>query len=190
MDTSFFEPAGPGNYVATAASAGPWDPLAQHGGPPSALAARELERHEPAEHMRLARVSIDILRPVPVGKLTARTRMLRPGKRVALLETVLESDGQEVLQCRGWRLAVSDIPRVGKGETVPAIPGSDDVPRFPGGHVSGYLSAIDWRFVFGNFADPGPCRVWAGRASRCLLARNSRPCAAPCCCQTRAAASA
>jgi Thioesterase-like superfamily len=161
VDTSFFEPAGTGRYLATPASAGPWDPRAQHGGPPSALAARELERHEPDENMRLGRVSVDILRPVPVGLLTARTRMLRPGKRVALLETVLESGGQEVLHARGWRLALSDVPAVGKGEVVPVIPGTQDPPRFPGGHVSGYLSRIDWRFVFGGFADPGPCQVWA-----------------------------
>jgi hypothetical protein len=161
VDTSFFEPAGAGSYLATAASAGPWNPQAQHGGPPSALAARELDRHEPDDNMRLARVAIDILRPVPVGLITARTRTLRPGKRVALLETVLEAGGQEVLCARGWRLAVSDVPRVSKGEIVPAVPAAGEPARFPGGHISGYLSQIEWRFVFGNFADPGPCRVWA-----------------------------
>jgi hypothetical protein len=168
VDTSFFEPAGPGTYLATAASAGPWDPQAQHGGPPSALAARELELHEPAGNMRLARVAIDILRPVPLGKLTARTRVVRPGRRVALLETVLETGGQEVLHARGWRLALADVPAVGTGEAVPAIPESTGAARFPGGHLGGYLSHIDWRFVFGGFADPGPCQAW-GRSRLPLL---------------------
>ena len=63
VHASFFEPAGPGSFVATAATAGPWSADAQHGGPPSALAARELERHEPDENMRLARVAVDILPP-------------------------------------------------------------------------------------------------------------------------------
>src|SRR5258708_26703460 len=94
VHTSFFEPAGPGSFHATQATAGPWSADAQHGGPPSALAARELERHQPADGMRLARVAVDILRPVPVAVLTARTRTVRAGKRVALLETVLESAGQ------------------------------------------------------------------------------------------------
>src|ERR1700744_6518839 len=35
---TFFEPAGPGSFVATGATAGPWSAGAQHGGPPSALA--------------------------------------------------------------------------------------------------------------------------------------------------------
>jgi hypothetical protein len=43
----FFEPAGINAFVATAATAGPWSAQSQHGGPPSALAARALERHEP-----------------------------------------------------------------------------------------------------------------------------------------------
>jgi acyl-Coa thioesterase superfamily protein/acyl-CoA thioesterase superfamily protein len=161
VDTSFFEPAGPGSYLATDATSGPWDPRAQHGGPPSALAARALDRHEPADNMRLARVTVDILRPVPVGQITVRTRTLRPGKRVALLETVLEAGGQEVLHARGWRLSISDVPQVGGAGVAPAIPAAGEPPRFPGGHVSGYLSQIEWRFVAGNIAEPGPCRVWA-----------------------------
>jgi len=159
---SFFEPLGQGNYRATEATAGPWSPDAEHGGPPSALAARELERHEPAEDTRLARVAVDILRPVPVGVLSTRTRLLRPGKRVVLLETVLAADGQDVLVARGWRIATSDsAPVVGTGGPVPEIPAEGRAPRFPGGHQDGYLSEIDWRFVSGNFDQPGPCQVWA-----------------------------
>jgi len=143
------------------ATAGPWSADAQHGGPPSALAARELERHEPDENMRLARVAIDILRPVPVGELTARTRTLRPGKRVALLETVLESGGQEVLCARGWRIArLDDAPVVNKDAIPATLPVTAIRPRFPGGFSDGYLSHIEWRFESGSFDVPGPCRAW------------------------------
>lgn len=162
MRGSFFEPLGAGSYRATEATAGPWSADAEHGGPPSALAARELERHEPSETTRLARVAVDILRPVPVGVLTARTRLVRPGKRVALLETVLAADGQDVLVARGWRIATSETaPVIGTADPPPEIPTDDKAPRFPGGHQDGYLKEIDWRFVSGNFDQPGPCRVWA-----------------------------
>jgi hypothetical protein len=162
VHASFFDPAGPGSFVATGATAGPWSTDAQHGGPPSALAARELERHEPDENMRLARVAVDILRPVPVGQLTARTRTLRPGKRVALLETVLESGGQPVLVARGWRIAkLVDAPVVSPAGAAPEIPAAAKTPRFPGGNVDGYLSYIEWRFEVGNFDEPGPCKTWA-----------------------------
>jgi Thioesterase-like superfamily len=162
VHASFFEPAGPGRFVATTATAGPWSPDAQHGGPPSALAARELEQHEPDGNLRLARVAVDILGPVPVGLLTARTRTLRPGKRVALLETVLESGGRPVLVARGWRIAkLADAPVVTRTAVTPEVPATVKAPRFPGGHVDGYLSHIEWRFEAGNFDEPGPCTTWA-----------------------------
>jgi Acyl-CoA thioesterase N-terminal domain/Acyl-CoA thioesterase C-terminal domain len=160
----FFEPAGTGVFVAGPATAGPWSAGAQHGGPPSALAARALELHEPDERQRLARVAVDILRPVPLGKITVRTRTVRPGRRVALLEAVLEADGQEVLHARGWRLAIPDggVPAVTPGPAPPPIPAEHPLPAFPGGHMTGYLRNIDWRYIGGGGFDvPGPATVWA-----------------------------
>jgi hypothetical protein len=160
---AFFEPAGTDSFVATPATAGPWSAQAQHGGPPSALAARALELHEPDDGQRLARVAVDILRPVPLGKITVRTRMVRPGRRVALLETVLEADGQEVLHARGWRIARPGGP---VPATVPAapppIPAEQPMSTFTGANMEGYLTEIDWRYVEGvGFDTPGPAVVWA-----------------------------
>ena len=117
VESAFYEPAGQDSYVATAATVGPWAPDAQHGGPPSALAARALERHEPDERQRLARVAIDILRPVPVGKVSIRTRTIRPGRRVTLVEAIMEADGQEVLHARGWRIErpAGAVPEIADG---------------------------------------------------------------------------
>jgi len=159
---AFYEPLEPGIYRGTEATAGPWSALAQHGGPPSALAAREMERHEPDDSMRLARVSVDILRPVPVGVLTLRTRTARRGKRVALLETVVQSGDQDVLVARGWRIARSDaVPVIAGGGRPPDIPTVGTPPVFDGWHADGYLTKIDWRVVSGTFGQPGPCVAWA-----------------------------
>jgi hypothetical protein len=163
VHTAFFEQAGsPGSYLASAATAGPWSAQAQHGGPPSALAVREIERDALDDGMRVARVSVDILRPVPVGAVTITTRTLRPGKRVTLAEAVMQADGRDVLCARAWRVVRTDgVPVITGGGTVPEIPAASGEPRFPGGHIAGYLSAIDWRFVSGSFDAPGPCRAWA-----------------------------
>ena len=170
VEAELFERIGPGTYRATSATAGPWSPKAQHGGPPSALAARAMELHEPDDRMRLARVAVDILRPVPVDTVTVRTRTLRPGKRVALLETIMESGGQEVLHARGWRIGRTEgLPVIVTDGKVPAIPESTPTPGFPGGHLDGYLAAIDWRFVVGSFEHAGPCQAW-GRPRIPLLA--------------------
>ena len=43
MTEAFFQPEGGGSYLATEQTRGPWDPGAQHAGPPAALIAREIE---------------------------------------------------------------------------------------------------------------------------------------------------
>ena len=162
MESAFYEPAGQDSYVATAATVGPWALDAQHGGPPSALAARALERHEPDDRQRLARVAIDILRPVPVGKISIRTRTIRPGRRVTLIEAIMEADGQDVLHARGWRIerpagAVPEIADGGPPAPVPAA--GDGFPPLPFRREQhGYLASIEWRFVpadSGELAMPG-----------------------------------
>jgi Thioesterase-like superfamily len=162
VHTAFFEPAGPGTFAATASTAGPWDKASQHGGPPSALAARVMEAWEPSPDMRLASVAIDILRPVPVGTLTARARTVRPGRRVALVETILEAAGQEVLHARGWKIeiAADPVPPTHSAAPPPLPPAPP-----PGSSVwmpwEGYGSAMEWRFVSGGgITVPGPATAW------------------------------
>jgi hypothetical protein len=88
---------------------------------------------------------------------------VRPGRRVALLETILEADGQEVLHARGWRIATPKgaVPAVGAGAFPPPLPAEAHLPSFAEGHVAGYLRAIEWRYVSGGFETPGPAVVWA-----------------------------
>jgi hypothetical protein len=163
VHSAFFEPAGADTFVATPATAGPWSPDSQHAGPPAALAARALEMHERDPGQRLARVAVDILRPVPLGKISLRTRTVRPGKRVALLEVVLEAGGQEVLLARGWRMAVADRQDLATapGPAPPPIPDEQLLPDYPGAHLTGYMQAIDWRYASGGgFDTPGPAQVW------------------------------
>ena len=177
MQNAFFEPAEPGTFLATDATAGPWSRDAQHGGPPAALAARAMQQHEPDDGQRLARVAIDILRPIPVTKVSLRTRVARPGRRVALLETIMEADGQEVLHARGWRIARSAAQPVIPAAAAPDPPTAAAGQRpliFPGGYADGYLSAIEWRFLSGGgFDTPAPARVWT-RAKIPLIA-GERP---------------
>ena len=117
VDSAFYEPAGQDTYVATAATVGPWSLDAQHGGPPSALAARALERHEADERQRLARVAVDILRPIPVGKLSVRTRLVRPGRRITLAEAVMEADGVDRHELEAMlRQAGRNLPPLRGGE--------------------------------------------------------------------------
>lgn len=152
MESAFYEPAGTGSFDSTPATAGPWSADAQHGGPPSALAARAIELHEPDERQRLARVAIDILRPIPVRPLSIRTRTVRPGRRVTLIEALVEADGQEVLHARGWRIErpAGKVPEIADGGAPPPVPadgGDASLPMIFQREQHGYLASIDWRFL-------------------------------------------
>ena len=73
---------------ATELARGPWDPRALHGGAPAALLVHALQRCEPRPDLRLARVTYEFVRPVPIGELHVAARVTRPGRRVMLLEAI------------------------------------------------------------------------------------------------------
>jgi hypothetical protein len=139
---------------------GPWDPKAQHAGPPSALLARALERCEPREGMRLGRITIEILGPVPLTPLTTSARVVRPGRSVELLEAALASADGDVMRASAWRVTASDVV-VGQDHPPPPGPeGGSERDFFPTGDDVGYHTAMDYRFVRGGFLEPGPAMVW------------------------------
>src|SRR5690348_15157491 len=105
LPPALYEPDG-SVLIPTALTRGPWDPSHQHAGPPSALLARAIERAAGIDGGRIARVAVDILRPVPLEPLEVQARVVRPGRRVELLEAVLTlaADGTELMGARAWRL--------------------------------------------------------------------------------------
>ena len=159
---AFFMPLGDERFAATALTRGPWDPGAQHAGPPSALLGRAIERHEPREDMIVARVSLDILRPVPITTFEVPVTVRRAGRNVELIEASLLADGVEVMRAASWRIRLTD-PTVRPTEPIPPPPGPENgepVAEFPGWADVGYHTAIEWRFVDGAFFTPGPAKAW------------------------------
>jgi hypothetical protein len=140
---------------------GPWDPGAQHAGPPSGLIARALERCEAREGLRIARITVEILRPVPLAPLTCSARVVRPGRSVELLEASLAGPDGDVMRAAAWRVAAGDV-RAGLDDDEPP-PGPDQGSErdfFPTGDELGYHVAMDYSFVRGGFLEPGPAMVW------------------------------
>ncbi len=115
MSEAFYEPLGGGRFRSTAHTAGPWDVRSQHAGPPAALLGRALEATEPREGTLLARVTFEILGPVPVAEVEVESRVARPGRTVELLEAELQRRGPPVMTARAWRLPVTEAPAAGDG---------------------------------------------------------------------------
>lgn len=168
--TSLFEPAGPARWMPTEMARGPWDPRACHGGPVSALLARAVERANPQSPVdwQVARLSIELTRPVPVGSpLTLTTEVERDGRKVSLVAVRLLDGDTEVARARSLRIRVKglDLP----DDVVQSLDGAPGSPHdgvaqrvtwAVGDHVAFHSNACEHRFVEGAWDAPGPVGVW------------------------------
>jgi hypothetical protein len=150
-------------YMATASTRGPWDPGAQHAGPPAALLGRALEQLPEAGDFQLSRITFEIMRSIPIGPVAVEARIVRPGRRVQMLEAELRVGGEVLMMARAWRLrkAALDLP----AEAIaippgPALPEAGEGDFFPGAEDEGYHTAMEIRFVSGAFQQLGPACAW------------------------------
>jgi Thioesterase-like superfamily len=164
LPEAFYRDLGGGRYASTAATAGPWSPDTQHGGPPSALLGRAMERCAPRPGLRIARLTVEIPRPIPVADLQVGVRIIRSGGRAELLEGEITAGGRPVLLARAWRLAAgpADTPALQHVPAPPPVPAPQPPHGMAGAYIDGYVSAIEWRFPAGqNFETRGPGTLWA-----------------------------
>lgn len=160
---AFFEPEGD-RHRATELTRGPWDHGLQHAGPPTALLGRALERCEPRPTAQIARVTFEIVRPIPIATLETRARVVRPGRSVELLEgELLDEHGRELVRARAWRLRTDAIELTPAPEPAAPPPGPEHGrarPFFVTGADVGYHTATEWSFLAGAFRELGPAKVW------------------------------
>jgi hypothetical protein len=160
---AFYEPDGE-LLVATELTRGPWDPGAQHAGPPAALLGRAIEQLAGGEGLQVGRITFEILRSVPIGPVRVSAELQRPGRRVQMLAAELSLDGEVLMRARGWRLRTANLeipPDVVSTPPPPPFPeDSKGFDFFPTGHELGYHSAMDLRFASGGFMELGPATAW------------------------------
>jgi hypothetical protein len=138
-------------FAPTALTQGPWDPRAQHGGPPAALCVRAVEACDSAAPMQLARITIELFRPVPIAPLDVETRIVRDGKRLQIIDVALRADGVEVTVARALRVRADASIGIGPLATNdlfdPPPPGPEEGWRFGdrGEKVSGFYHAVEHR---------------------------------------------
>jgi hypothetical protein len=162
VSEAFYVADGDG-FVATELTRGPWDEASQHAGPPSALLGRALDLAGGLEQGQLARVTYEILRPVPIARLTVHTEVARPGRSVELVEGELRHDGVAVVRARAWRIRTAEVEIDRPASEPDAIPGPSSAKAetfFPVPWDAGYHTAVEVRFIDGGWIEPGPARAW------------------------------
>lgn len=153
-------------FIPTDLARGPWTPEAQHGGPPAALLARAIERFQAGEPMFVARLTVELLRPVPIAPLTVETGWARPGRKVQLVAAALFSGDTEVARATGLRIRRTEMPLPAELPRVapPPGPSGGGVAEPPWAGTIEYRAfhnlAVEHCFVGGTFEHPGPATDW------------------------------
>ncbi len=164
MPDAFYEPDGD-LFRATALTRGPWDPGAQHAGPPAALLGYAIEQLPDAAEFQVGRLTFEILRSLPIAPVRVEARIARPGRRVQMVEADLrDAEGGLLMQARGWRIRTAKLELPGEAlvASQPPAPPEDGTEGefFPTEQEHGYHSAMEVRFVAGGFLEPGPATAW------------------------------
>jgi hypothetical protein len=162
---AYFERLGDGRYHAGDATSSPWGRNLQHGSPPTTLLVHALNEAYPRDDVRVARVASEFLGAIPQGEIAVATRVVRPGKRIELLEATLSANGRDVVRTSVWRIATTPGLTVPPGVTPADRPPPMPDAETPGSHLGlsswGYSASIEWRFVGGGFNALGPAQLWS-----------------------------
>jgi Thioesterase-like superfamily len=125
----------------------------------------------------VARVTLEILRPVPIGPVRVEAELVRPGRSVQMIEATLSGEDGPLMVARAWRIRTSEISIPEDVTTTPAAPPGPeegDVPEFfETAQSVGYHTAMEWRSVSGGFREPGPATVWMRMG--CALVAGEEP---------------
>ncbi len=171
LSHALFAPDGT-QFVPTEFARGPWTPEALHGGPVAALLARAIESIPTDEPMHVARLTVELLRPVPLVPLSVSASVSRPGRKVQLVEARVSSGDRDLAWGRALRIRLQP-----PDPTSPAFTGAGPVPGIdpgaPPGPGAGYTSpppiaayrafhnaGAELVYVTGAFAARGPATVW------------------------------
>ncbi len=153
-------------FTPTELARGPWDHDACHGGPPTGLLVRAMEQAVPA--MRLARISVDLGRSVPMAGFTIVAEVSRTGRATAnTTAAILDHDGTVRTTATGVHLAVADVPLFegsvdNHGTATPRL--ADSAPGgFPLRRINdwrGFRDAVELRYPLGEDNRPGLTTAW------------------------------
>ncbi len=146
---------------------GPWDPTHQHAGPPTAMACRAFEQAGAAHGLtHVARLTCNLLRPVPIGPLHIEVAADYVGKSAGHFSARVMAGGKEAMRLTALLQREVDlpVPPDALGHPLPAAPLSVeaaipvDMPFKSARHI-GYADLVANRSRNGRTFE-GPCTVW------------------------------
>jgi hypothetical protein len=166
LPSSAFVALGDGAYAASGLTRGPWHPDHQHAGPPIALVAGSIERAAAAlELTHIARLTANLLRPIPIAELAVEVQTDYAGRNVAHFSARLMAGGKDVARFTAvaQREGRLEIPAGVPGHPLPQAPRPVEdsrEARFPfTTNLIGYPDLMENRVAEGVFFR-GPSAIW------------------------------
>ena len=151
-------------FVPTPYCIGPWSPAAQHGGPPAALLGGAAAAYgEDTNDFEVTRVTVELIRPVPLAPVSVEVEPLRMGRQVQWLTASLSREGKElarasVVRIRREALTLPDaVERPRSAPRGPDTCAAFDFDFFP--VEVAYHTAVEMRLAAGTWGE-GPATVW------------------------------
>ncbi|HYF44627.1 MAG TPA: thioesterase family protein [Acidimicrobiales bacterium] len=123
-------------FVGTVCTGSAWDGSTQSGGAVLALLGHVLEDVPTLVPMSLTRLTVDIVRPVPVGQpLAVTTEVLREGKKIQVVELEISAGDVTTTRARALRIRDRDVSAAAGMPTstssvnpIDTLPGPDEIP--------------------------------------------------------------
>lgn len=164
MSPSFFTTTDNEWFVPTEHTRGPWDKDSCHAGPPTGLIARALE--QAVTDKRLARLTVELSRPVPHAGFRIQTTIKREGRAVTTTRaSLIDGDGRECCSASALHMAhqpTQDYPTIHTdfGDPADATPGSFPISRTLHGLAAFNGPGVETHYPPGEEPAPGPTTVW------------------------------
>jgi hypothetical protein len=142
--------------VPSSSAAGPWSNEMLGGRHVAGLMAWAVERDLESEtDFRIARMTVDMFRPVPMQPLRVTTRKDRDGRRLRMVSVSVWDRDTEVSRASALLLAASEHPR-----STPWAPEDSTMPDPESLDSGRYLPAMSWEFRTAIPLGRGRGQVW------------------------------
>lgn len=160
---SFFDLDGE-TYLGRDPARGPWSPDHCHAGPVAGAIARSIEQSFGPDKA-LTRLTIDLIRPVPVAGFSVAVQIMRNGRRLATANAVLTGlDGKIAAMATAMLIAPAPQTDIPSGPILRLSRDTTRAAAFP------IVTALHDRPFISNFMDilypededgqPGPTKLW------------------------------
>lgn len=163
MSQSFFTTEDGVFFKPTDYCRGPWHAEHCHAGPPSGLAARAMERL--SAEQRLVRLTINLIRPVPLSGFRVQAQLTRKGRSVSTAEGIfIDTEGVERATFTGLLMTAMppmELPTQHQDIGLPenAKAGGFAIEQTVHGKRC-FVDATQMKYPDDENPDPGPTKCW------------------------------